>query len=286
MAVTRIVGTKWVKAETIEGGVDASANGQIKTKSVYAYNIVDGTIIPVLMDSTGDYTFNKVTTTSDVAVGGALSGTTFAFTGAGSVDGAVTLNDNLTVVGDLQVKGTTTSVESTTLDVADKNITIAKGGTLSTMNGSGLTVEATDGTNGSFVYDDTLASKWKLGEEGTEKEVIDASSVQVLTNKDVMLVDGVISVDGTDYTEIENALRALSSVAGSVNQTLEGDTASAEYDDANKKITVSNASTITGLYLSGLRMKTTDDYTTTVSGSNIEIILIENLTGNFVVDFK
>ena len=48
---------------------------------------------------------------------------------------------NLTVSGDLTISGTTTSVNSTTLDVADINITIAKNATTAAAaNGAGLTI--------------------------------------------------------------------------------------------------------------------------------------------------
>jgi len=53
---------------------------------------------------------------------------------------------NLTLSGDLTVNGTTTTVASTTLTVADKNIEIAKGvGNDAAVDGAGLTVDSTQG---------------------------------------------------------------------------------------------------------------------------------------------
>ena len=56
----------------------------------------------------------------------------------------------MTVSGNLQVNGTTTTVNSTTLDVADKNITIAKGAAnAAAADGGGITV---DGANATLTY--------------------------------------------------------------------------------------------------------------------------------------
>jgi hypothetical protein len=48
---------------------------------------------------------------------------------------------------------------------------------------AGFEVEITDGTDAAMAYDSTLASKFKIGEVGTLKEVITAGDVQTLTQK-------------------------------------------------------------------------------------------------------
>jgi hypothetical protein len=64
--------------------------------------------------------------------------------------GTVTVNKDLVVSGDLTVNGTTTTVNSTTLDVDDINITIAKGAAnAAAANGAGLTV---DGASATILY--------------------------------------------------------------------------------------------------------------------------------------
>lgn len=89
---------------------------------------------------------------------------------------------NVVVIGNLTVQGTTTTVNAVNLEVKDKNITINKTGTDATAQGAGITVERV-GTNGSIIYDSTLASKWKAGDEGAESEVITAGAAQTLANK-------------------------------------------------------------------------------------------------------
>ena len=65
----------------------------------------------------------------------------------------------LQIKGDLQVDGTTTTINSTTLDVDDLNITVAKGAANpSAANGAGLTV---DGANATFTYD-SANDEWQM----------------------------------------------------------------------------------------------------------------------------
>jgi len=82
--------------------------------------------------------------------------TTVNFAGAGTTVniGAATGNtnilNNMVIAGNLFVQGTTTTVSSTTLEVADKNITIAKGAANSlAADGAGITIE---GANATFNY--------------------------------------------------------------------------------------------------------------------------------------
>jgi hypothetical protein len=69
---------------------------------------------------------------------------------AGAPNVATFSSTGLTVAGNLTVNGTTTTVNSTTLDVADLNITVAKGAANPTAaNGAGLTV---DGAGATLLY--------------------------------------------------------------------------------------------------------------------------------------
>lgn len=110
-------------------------------------------------------------------------------------DNITGVND-LTVGGDLTVNGTTTTIDTTNLDVEDANITVNNGGNDASSEGAGITVERTS-TDGSFVYEDALTSKFKLGASGSEVEVADVSSSQVFTNKDY---DGGTASDTSRFT--------------------------------------------------------------------------------------
>lgn len=87
-----------------------------------------------------------------------------------TIAGEKTFSDDAVFNGDLTVNGTTTTVNSATLDVTDKNITVNNGGSDATSEGAGITVERT-GTDGSLVYEDALDNKFKLGALGSEEEI-------------------------------------------------------------------------------------------------------------------
>ena len=71
------------------------------------------------------------------------------FAGGGSL-ATITTSGDVTVGGNLIVNGSTTTINSTTLDVDDLNITVAKGSAnASAANGAGLTI---DGANATFTY--------------------------------------------------------------------------------------------------------------------------------------
>jgi len=61
-----------------------------------------------------------------------------------------------TIVGDLTVNGTTTTINSTTLNVDDDMITVSKGNdSLANANGSGIEIECTGATNPTLTYQAT-----------------------------------------------------------------------------------------------------------------------------------
>ena len=71
----------------------------------------------------------------------------------GDSDDIVTIGNKLIVTGDLQVDGTTTTLNTATLDVEDLNITVAKGAAdAAAANGAGITV---DGASASLLYRNT-----------------------------------------------------------------------------------------------------------------------------------
>jgi hypothetical protein len=98
------------------------------------------------------------TKTINIGTGGAAGSTTNI--NLGDADGGtVTVNKDLVVSGDLTVNGTTTTLNSTTLDVDDINITVAKGAAnAAAANGAGLTV---DGASATILYTSS-GDKWSF----------------------------------------------------------------------------------------------------------------------------
>ena len=119
---------------------------------------------------------------------------------------SVTISDtgDMVVAGDLTVNGTTTTINTATLDVEDQNITVNINGNDASAEGAGLTINRT-GTDGSFVYEDALTSKFKLGALGSEIEIANISGAQTLTNK-------TIAAGSNTITDLANANISASAV--------------------------------------------------------------------------
>lgn len=103
-------------------------------------------------------------------------------TGTQSFSGDKTFLNNLIVDGNFTVNGTSTTINTATLEVEDQNVLVNKNGNDASAEGAGLTVERT-GVDGSLVYEDALPSKFKAGALGSEIELLNISSAQTITNK-------------------------------------------------------------------------------------------------------
>ena len=245
-----------------------------------SYAVVDST---KLIDSLGADRINA--TTSGVTVTGTATADSFVTAGglemtgaklsgpaeivldpAGDDDAAGTLR----IKGDLIVDGTTTTINTATLDVTDANITVAKGATLaSAVDGAGLTI---DGANATFVYDfansalksseniniaagkvyqvngnEVLTATTVLGKSMPTGDVVGSSDAQTLTGKSI---DGAANT----LTNVANASLVNSTVSfGGVELALGASDATPAFDlaDATNLPTTALTGTITNAQLAG-----------------------------------
>ena len=104
-----------------------------------------------------------------------------------STGGQVTVDDNLVVTGDMTVQGTTTFIDTTHLQVEDKNIEIGKVAepTDTTADGGGITLLGT--TNKTISWSDTTDS-WTFSEH-----------IDLVTGK-VIKINGSEVLSSTQYT--------------------------------------------------------------------------------------
>ena len=124
--------------------------------------------------------------------------------------GTTTVAD-LTVTGDLTVDGTTTTINSTTLNVDDINITVASGAAdAAAANGAGLTV---DGANATFNYASS-GDKWTMNKPLDVGGNLDVTGT---LSSDGLTVDGsgTAQLTSTSGTTLE-----LIPVHGSASQNL------------------------------------------------------------------
>lgn len=96
-----------------------------------------------------------------------------------NIGGNKTFTGDVVVVGNFEVQGTTTSINSTNTEVEDQNILVNKNGTDGSSEGAGLDVERPAG-NAGIHFDSTLASKFKLGLLTNLYEVIVSGVAQTI----------------------------------------------------------------------------------------------------------
>ena len=298
MAITRITGSKWLvdlSVNTAKVADLAITTAKLADTGVTTPKVADAAITAVKIDATDDYTFNSATIgengetviASDGTItskgGNLIIQNTDGSTDILKVDSStetITTSKDVVISGDLTVNGTTTTVNSETLDVTDANITVGKDGTVSTADGSGITVDITDGTSGSLVYKAASPTKWAAGDIGAEINVVGETGTATLFDKTYDLVGDDIQGE----SDIEAALRKLDENAGAVKDTFYGDTTSGEVSSDGLTVTITDATEINAVYASGVRLSLGSDNDYTVDDSAV-ITLAEALEGNIVVEF-
>lgn len=153
-------------AETLESfgmSLAPQENGKLNNK-VYVYPdgyLSQGTSYDASKDlylSIGDgLTLETIDETNNIwNIKSASAITSVDGLGGGAISGDVSTSGNLTVGCNLTVNGTTTTVDSTTLQVKDKLIEVAHGNTIALTTPAGLVAPKYDGTNsGALVFDST-----------------------------------------------------------------------------------------------------------------------------------
>jgi len=234
-------GTNTVTTTAANVEYDPASSGLTAVDAQAAIDEVEGRVEAVetdKVDGPGTHADNALprfngVDTNDLQASGVLVDDVNSITG---VNGITTTGD-VTVGGNLQVNGTTTSVNSATLEVTDANVVVNNNGNQASANaqGAGITVEMSDATDASLAYDSTLASRFKIGDVGAEAEVADVSSAQTLTNKTINGASNTIS-NLLHGTQVDNPTSGVHGVTGDVvgtsdaqvltNKDIDGSTAS------------------------------------------------------------
>jgi hypothetical protein len=228
-----------------------------------------------------------------------MSGVGTISSGSITIGGDVVLNrdsanvlrtpDSLIVDGDLTVSGTTTTLDTTNLQVEDANILINKGAATAPADDvAGLSVErGSSGADGSLVWNETN-NRFKQGIVGSEVEIVDLSATQTLTNKTLTspsittptgIVKGDVGLGNVDNTSdaTKNAATAtltnktMTRIANSFTRTITtystAQTLSVTVDDivkvsGNTTLTLPAAASSSGVEFT---IKKTDSNATTVT---------------------
>jgi hypothetical protein len=144
------------------------------------------------------------------------SGTTRSWMTSGSKGPSLSNLTDVTILGNLSVQGTTTTVDSTTVAIGDRIIE------LNTQPGSGdagiYVQDADNNATGSLLYD-TATSRWMGGVKGSEVDLVDLSATQTLTNKTMTSAD--LNTPDIDGGTIDGATIATSNVTVGAGKTLD-----------------------------------------------------------------
>ena len=136
----------------------------------------------------GNRTFGNITTTGYIA-----GPATFTIDPAAVGDNTGTV----VIAGNLQVDGTTTTINSTTLTVDDKLVTLASGSAnAGAANGAGIEVDISGATNPSLTYDGTT-DEWDFN-----KNVNVAGSLDLSANTSFPTAGFTLHTNGFLYTKL------------------------------------------------------------------------------------
>ena len=161
-----------LKRTSVEGRKPSTSNIEL---GELAINTFDGKIYfekdngsPTILEIATEQSYYFYTTSLDSRY--------VNLTGNESIAGNKTFSNNVIISGDLSVEGTTTTIDSTTLNIGDNTLELNYGG--SQTSGGILVKDATGGStvSGSLLWDSTN-DYWKSGKLGSESEVIISSNI-------------------------------------------------------------------------------------------------------------
>ena len=163
----------------------------------------------------GGTTFGSMTNSSGELVikSGSTPTTAMTFSGA-----------NVTLAGNLTVSGTTTTVNSTTVNLNDHNIVLDSGNdTSAVINGAGITIEGGSGDDATFTYNTTGPQfELKLGSSFEDLQTAKLTATELDISGDVD-VDGTLetdalSINGTTVTSTGAELNILDGVTSTATE--------------------------------------------------------------------
>ena len=182
-----------LSTEQVQDIVGAMFTGNTETRIAATYQDGDGTIDLVVTDMTAN-------DNDDVSNANLLTRLAALESSGGSGDENIVIGtdsgDTIVITGNLQVSGTTTTVNSTTVNLNDHNIVLDSGNSTSAVvNGAGITLEGGSGDDATFTYSTTGPKfELKLGSsyEDLQVDQLIAASLDISGNVDV---DGTLEAD-------------------------------------------------------------------------------------------
>ena len=182
-----------LSTEQVQDIVGAMFTGNTETRITATYQDGDGTIDLVVNDMTAN-------DNDDVSNANLLTALANLESSGGASNENITIGtdsgDTIVITGNLQVSGTTTTVNSTTVNLNDHNIVLDSGNSTSAViDGAGITLEGGSGDDATFTYNaSTNAFDFKLGSsfEDIKAAKFTGTELDISGNVDV---DGTLEAD-------------------------------------------------------------------------------------------
>jgi len=182
-----------LSTEQVQDIVGAMFTGNTETRIAATYQDGDGTIDLVVTDMTAN-------DNDDVSNANLLTALANLESSGGASNENITIGtdsgDTIVITGNLQVSGTTTTVNSTTVNLNDHNIVLDSGNSTSAViDGAGITLEGGSGDDATFTYNaSTNAFDFKLGSsfEDIKAAKFTGTELDISGNVDV---DGTLEAD-------------------------------------------------------------------------------------------
>lgn len=134
------------------------------------------------------------------------------------------ITGGLTIGGNLAVNGTTTTIDSITLQVKDKLIEVAHGNTTKLTSPAGLVVPKYDGTNsGALVFDgDGMAQVGKVVLDAKGNIDTTKSGLQTLATRTNLVGGNLVEYDSTNKTLVDSGKKVGDLVTTDTEQIISG----------------------------------------------------------------
>ena len=211
--------------------VGTTATQTLTNKTLTSPVIATVTGSTITLDSAGDVTLDAggadVVLKDDGTTYGSLTNSSgeLVIKSGSTPTAAMTFSGaNVTLEGNLTVSGTTTTVNSATVNLNDHNIVLDSGNSTSAVvNGAGITIEGGSGDDATFSYNTTGPKfELKLGSSHEDLQVdqLIAASLDISGNVDVdgTLETDALSIDGTSITSTAAELNILDGVTSTASE--------------------------------------------------------------------
>ena len=237
-AQTNLTGGSFANGAQVSIGTDRSAlteaqrsamyrsttGGQTRglTKlDIYANTVFhDEVSIPAGITTTSSGNFNSIVTTGAATIGG-----TTTISADATVTGQLNVSENVVVAGNLVVSGTTTTVNSTNINIADNKIKLNSdlaSDTAPTQN-AGIAINRGSGANVEIRWNETN-DIWQLSEDGTNYDEIltdDGRTISdrtELTSGQVNSGDFLLVLDASNTAKLKKATITNAALQGTKGQ--------------------------------------------------------------------